>query len=175
MATPLDYPRHAASAIRRASAQFKVLMVTGARQVGKTHLLRALAGPERDYVTLDDPLQLRLAREDPALFLQAHKPPVLIDELEYAPQLLSPLKQLVDAGGRPGDWWLTGSQPFHLMQGVSESLVGRVAVLALPGMSRREGLRMPAPPPFAPGPAWFAAMTADAGAADKLDAMFQRI
>ena len=172
---PLDYPRHAASTVLRASAQFRVLLVTGARQVGKTHLLRALAGPERSYVTLDDPLQLRLAREDPALFLQAHMPPVLIDELQYAPQLLPPLKQIVDEGGRPGDWWLTGSQPFHLMQGVSESLAGRVAVLALPGLSRREALRMPAPPPFAPGPEWFAAMTAGAGAPDTLNGVFQRI
>ena len=173
--TPDEFQRHAAATLLRASRQFKVLLVTGARQVGKTSLLRALAEPQRAYVTLDDPLQLRLAREDPALFLQTHRPPVLIDELQYAPQLLPPLKQLVDAGGRNGDWWLTGSQPFHLMQGVAESLAGRVAVLALPGLSRREALRLPPPPPFAPGPAWFAAMTAHAEAPDTLATVFERI
>ncbi len=172
---PPRYPRHAAAHVVRASRQFKVLLLTGARQVGKTSLLRALGGAGRRYVTLDDPLQLRLAREDPALFLQTHRAPVLIDELQYAPQLLPPLKALVDAGGRPGDWWLTGSQPFHLMQGVSESLAGRIAVLSLLGLSRRESLRLPPTPPFAPGPAWFAQMTTGAGAPDTLAQVFQRI
>jgi uncharacterized protein len=153
-----DFPRHAAATIARASSQFKAVLVTGARQVGKTSLLRALAGPERGYVSLDDPLQLRLAQQDPALFLQSHRAPVLIDEVQYAPQLLPHLKMAADAGGRPGDWWLTGSQPFHLMQGVSESLAGRVAVLSLLGLSRRESLHLPAPLPFAPSPAWFDAM-----------------
>lgn len=170
-----DFSRHLAATLQRAGQQFKVLLLTGARQVGKTSLLRALAGPRRRYVTLDDPLQLRLAREDPQLFLQSHPAPVLIDELQYAPQLLPALKLLVDAGGKPGDWWLTGSQPFHLMQGVAESLAGRVAVLSLSGLSRRETLRLPAPPPFAPGPEWFAAATADAGKPETLQSLFQRI
>lgn len=159
----------------RASAQFTVLLLTGARQVGKTSLLRALAGPERGYVTLDDPLQLRLAREDPVLFLQTHRPPVLIDELQYAPQLLPPLKALADAGGRAGDWWLTGSQPLHLMQGVSESLAGRVAVLSLAGLSRRESLALPMPPPFAPSPGWFAELTSNPGPRETPASIFQRI
>lgn len=159
----------------RASAQFTVLLLTGARQVGKTSLLRALAGPERRYVTLDDPLQLRLAREDPQLFLQTHRPPVLIDELQYAPQLLPPLKALVDAGGRAGDWWLTGSQPLHLMQGVSESLAGRVAVLSLAGLSRRESLALPMPPPFAPAPGWFAELTSNPGPRETPASIFRRI
>ena len=174
-AAAANFPRHAAAHIHSASRQFKVLLLTGARQVGKTSLLRALGGTARRYVTLDDPLQLRLARDDPALFLQTHRPPVLIDELQYAPQLLPPLKALVDAGGQPGDWWLTGSQPFHLMQGVSESLAGRIAVMSLHGLSRRESLRLPPTPPFAPGPAWFAAMTTDAGPPDTLAQVFQRI
>jgi predicted AAA+ superfamily ATPase len=174
-------PRHAAALVARASSQFKVLLLTGARQVGKTSLLRALAQEEargRGYVTLDDPLQLRLAREDPQLFLQTHRPPVLIDELQYAPQLLPPLKALVDAGGRndrPGDWWLTGSQPFHLMQGVSESLAGRVAVLSLAGLSRRESLGLPMPPPFAPSKPWFDALVAEPGPRETLQTLFQRI
>jgi uncharacterized protein len=173
------FARHAAATVARASSQFKVVLVTGARQVGKTSMLRSLATAERGYVTLDDPLQLRLAQQDPALFLQTHRPPVLIDEVQYAPQLLPHLKMLADAGGRPGDWWLTGSQPFHLMQGVSESLAGRVAVLSLLGLSRRESLHEVAPPPFAPGPDWFAAMMSSAHAtppaADDMATVFQRI
>jgi uncharacterized protein len=177
------FPRHAAATITRASSQFKVVLVTGARQVGKTSLLRHLAGPERGYVTLDDPLQLRLAQQDPALFLQTHRAPVLIDEVQYAPQLLPHLKMAADVGGRPGDWWLTGSQPFHLMQGVSESLAGRVAVLSLLGLSRRESLRLPAPPPFAPSPTWYTAMLSGLGGqanvraapADDLSTIFHRI
>ena len=177
------FARHAAGTIARASTQFKVVLVTGARQVGKTSLLRALAGPERGYVTLDDPLQLRLAQQDSALFLQSHRPPVLIDEVQYAPQLLPHLKMAADSGAQPGDWWLTGSQPFHLMQGVSESLAGRVAVLPLLGLSRRESLRLPAPPPFAPGPAWFDAMLSrpsnrvglGAAVPDNMARIFQRI
>ncbi len=121
-----------------AAASFPVLLLTGARQVGKTSLLRRLAGEERNYVTLDDPLALRLAREDPALFLKRFPPPVLVDEIQYAPQLLPHVKMAVDETRRPALFWLTGSQPFHLMKGVSESLAGRVAVVSLLGLSHRE-------------------------------------
>lgn len=145
-----ELPRHAAKAVASAARQFPVLLLTGARQVGKTTLLRALAGAKRRYVTLDDPLQLRLARDDPSLFLQSHPPPVLIDEVQYAPQLLPHIKMAVDARRRSGDLWLTGSQPFHLMRDVSESLAGRAAVLQLYGLSRREALRLGAVPPFLP-------------------------
>ena len=79
-----------------AAASFPVLLLTGARQVGKTSLLRRLAGEERNYVTLDDPLALRLAREDPALFLKRFPPPVLVDEIQYAPQLLPHVKMAFD-------------------------------------------------------------------------------
>ena len=96
------FSRHAASTILRASGQFKVVLLTGARQVGKTSLLRALAGPEQGCVSLDDPLRLRLAQHDPALFLQSHPAPVLIDEVQYAPQLLPHLKLAADAGAQPG-------------------------------------------------------------------------
>jgi len=145
-------PRHAAAAVAAASRQFPVLLLTGARQVGKTTLLRALAAAGRRYVTLDDPLALRLAREDPALFLETYAPPVLIDEVQYAPQLLPHVKMAADARQRAGDYWLTGSQPFHLMHGVSESLAGRVAVLSLLGLSRREALGLPRAGAFVPTP-----------------------
>jgi predicted AAA+ superfamily ATPase len=101
-------------------------------------MLRKLAAPGRTYVTLDDPLALRLAREDPALFLERYRAPVLIDEIQYAPQVLPHVKMAVDRTKKPAGFWLTGSQPFHLMKGVSESLAGRVAVVNLLGLSRRE-------------------------------------
>jgi predicted AAA+ superfamily ATPase len=124
--------------IAKVSRQLPVLLLTGARQVGKTTLLQHLGGPERTYVTLDDPLVLRLAREDPALFMQRFPPPVLIDEIQYAPELLPHIKMTVDSRRTPGLFWLTGSQQFHLMQGVSESLAGRVGIVQLLGLSRRE-------------------------------------
>lgn len=124
--------------LKKATRQFPVLLVGGARQVGKTTLLKKLAVQQREYVTLDDPLALELARADPALFLQRFQPPLLIDEVQYAPGLLPHIKMHVDRTRRHGQFWLTGSQPFHLMKGVSESLAGRVAVVQLLGLSRAE-------------------------------------
>jgi predicted AAA+ superfamily ATPase len=124
--------------VETATRQFPVLLVTGARQVGKTTLLLHLSQDKRPYVTLDDPLVLSLARQDPPLFLQRFPPPVLIDEIQYAPELLPYIKMAVDKTREPGLFWLTGSQQFHLMKGVSESLAGRVAVVHLLGLSRRE-------------------------------------
>lgn len=161
--------------VLQADRQFPVLMLTGARQVGKTTLLSQLAGPPRSYVTLDDPLALALAREDPALFLQRFRPPLLIDEVQYAPNLLPHLKLAVDRDRRPGMYWLTGSQPFHLMQGVSESLAGRVAVLELRGLVRREIAGLPASEgPFLPLPASVDARLASATPLD-LGALYHAI
>jgi uncharacterized protein len=124
--------------VKKATKQFPVLLVTGARQVGKTTFLQHLSKAERAYVTLDDPLVLSLAKEDPALFMQRFPPPVLIDEIQYAPELLPYIKMEVDKNRQPNLFWLTGSQQFHLMKGVSESLAGRVGVVHLLGLSRRE-------------------------------------
>ncbi|NLS96896.1 MAG: ATP-binding protein [Planctomycetaceae bacterium] len=121
-----------------ASRQFPAILISGPRQVGKTTLLRHAAEAERRYVTLDDPQARTLAKDDPGLFLQRFAPPVLIDEIQYAPELLPHIKMVVDSRQRPGDFWLTGSQHFHLMQGVSESLAGRVGIVNLLGFSRRE-------------------------------------
>lgn len=130
--------------------QFPVLLVTGPRQVGKTTLLRHLSG-ERTYVTLDDPNLAQLAREEPALFLERYKPPLLIDEIQYAPGLLPYIKMKVDSEHQPGAFWLTGSQQFQLMKGVSESLAGRVGIVNLLGLSLKEQQRHPAvAEPFLP-------------------------
>lgn len=125
-------------ALLEASAQFPVLLLTGPRQVGKTTLLQHLCSPERRYVTLDDLTLRGLANDDPPLFLERFPPPVLIDEIQYAPKLLPYLKMHADRSKKPGDVWLTGSQHFHMMKGVTESLAGRVAVVNLLGFSRRE-------------------------------------
>jgi len=127
---------------KEVSRQFPVLLVTGARQVGKTTFLRHASEPERTYVTLDDPLVLALAKSDPALFMQRFPPPVLIDEIQYAPELLPYIKMACEQHRTPNLFWLTGSQQFQMMRGVSESLAGRVGVLQLLGFSRRELLGM---------------------------------
>jgi hypothetical protein len=124
--------------LTRATEQFPVLLLTGARQVGKTTLLRRISSQDRTYVTLDDPLVLSLAKAEPALFMQRFPPPVLIDEVQYAVELLPYIKMAADRAQQPGLFWLTGSQQFHLMKGVSESLAGRVAVVHMLGLSRRE-------------------------------------
>jgi predicted AAA+ superfamily ATPase len=146
-------PRTLEPFIIRAAQQFPVVLLTGARQVGKTTLLRHLSQGKCTYVTLDDPLVLSLAKTDPALFMQRFPPPVLIDEIQYAAELLPHIKMAADRAGQPGLFWLTGSQQFHLMKGVSESLAGRVAMIHLLGLSRREllGQGLDAPP-FLPTP-----------------------
>jgi predicted AAA+ superfamily ATPase len=126
------------SFIRKVDQQFPVLLVTGPRQVGKTTLFQQLREPGRAYVTLDDPLVCSLAKEEPALFLQRFQPPVLIDEIQYGPELLPFIKIYVDKAHKPGMFWLTGSQQFHLMKSISESLAGRVGIINLLGLSFRE-------------------------------------
>ena len=131
--------RNIEQTINRISSQFKVLLLTGARQVGKTTLLKHLAqDSNRTYVTLDDLAVRSLALSDPALFLQRYTPPLLIDEIQYAPQLLSYIKMYADNGANNGDIWLTGSQRLPLMQGVTESLAGRVGIIDLQGLSANE-------------------------------------
>lgn len=135
----MQYIRRAAEkTVAETSQMFPVLLVTGPRQVGKTTLLLQLATEERTYVTLDDPDVRYLAKTDPGLFFQRYTPPVLIDEIQYATELLPYIKMYVDTSHRKGDFWITGSQAFHLMQDVSESLAGRVGIIHLLGLSDAE-------------------------------------
>ena len=145
------YRRTLTSTIQRASAAFPVVLVTGPRQVGKTTLLEHAAKQGRAYVTLDDPQVRLLAKTDPALFFQTYHTPLLIDEIQYAQELFPYIKMIADREKTPGLFWLTGSQQFHLMKGVTESLAGRVAVLDLQGLSQAEKSGRPNTPPFLPG------------------------
>lgn len=125
--------------VSEVTKEYPVVLVTGPRQVGKTTMLQKLMeGTERDYVSLDDLNERSLAKNDPELFLQLHKPPILIDEVQYAPELFTYIKIHVDKSHNFGDFWLTGSQVFKLMHGVQESLAGRVAVLSLTSLSQAE-------------------------------------
>lgn len=123
--------------IRRASKFFPVILVTGPRQVGKTSVLRNCE-TKRNYVTLDTVEEQILAKQDPKRFLEKYRPPLLIDEIQYAPQLLPYIKAIVDKEKKKGMYWITGSQQFNLMADVTESLAGRVGILNLQGFSQSE-------------------------------------
>lgn len=131
--------RNLETVVSQATKEYPVVLVTGPRQVGKTTMLQKLMeGTGRGYVSLDDLNERSIAKTDPELFLQLHKPPVLIDEVQYAPELFTYIKIYVDKHHEPGAFWLTGSQVFKLMRGVQESLAGRVAVLSMPSLSQAE-------------------------------------
>ena len=125
--------------VQEVTLEYPVMLLTGPRQVGKTTMLmKLMEGSERSYVTLDDLSERALAKSDPELFLQLHKPPVLIDEVQYAPELFTYIKIYVDQHHTPGSFWLTGSQAFKLMHGIQESLAGRVAVLSMTCLTQAE-------------------------------------
>ncbi len=149
------YQRTLASIIKEVNDNFPVLLVTGPRQVGKTTLLEMCAEGNRNYVTLDNLEARTLAQNDPGLFVQTHKPPLIIDEVQYAPNLFSYIKIIVDREKTNGLFWLTGSQKFHLMKGITESLAGRVAIIDLLGLSQAEiDERWESLTPFLPSPGW---------------------
>ena len=136
--------RNIKDAFERVNSFFPVVLLIGARQVGKSTFLRKIAEPGRKYVSLD-PLDVqKQAREDPRLFLANNPAPVIFDEIQNVPELLPYIKVLVDEARitspekAKGMFWLTGSQQFHLMKGVSESLAGRIGILNLYGLSNAE-------------------------------------
>lgn len=136
--------RNIKEAFERVNSFFPIVLVIGARQVGKSTFLRKVAEPNRKYVSLD-PLDVqKQAREDPRLFLANNPDPVIFDEIQNVPELLPYIKAVVDEVRQTspekakGMFWLTGSQQFHLMKGVSESLAGRVGILNLYGLSNAE-------------------------------------
>lgn len=140
------FPRRLEPVLRRAAAQFPAVVVTGPRQSGKTTLLRQVFGAKFRYLSLDDPDHRRQALVDPRGFLEDNPPPLILDEIQQAPELLPFLKMAIDENrDARGQFLLTGSQSFPLMRDVGESLAGRIAVLRLLPLSIAEnpGLRVP--------------------------------
>lgn len=118
---------------------FKAILVTGARQVGKTTMMKHLAeGTNRTYVTLDNARARELAKNDPVLFFQTYKPPILIDEVQKAPELFEQIKIMCDESEDTGLFWLTGSQQYKMMKSIRETLAGRLCILELYSLSQRE-------------------------------------
>ena len=132
------YARTIEPTIKKINETFPVLIVTGPRQVGKTTLLTKLAEKERKIVSLDNPTIRAFAKNDPELFIQRYAPPVLIDEVQYAPELFDYIKMYVDREKQCGDFWLTGSQTFRMMKHVTESLAGRAGIVQMLGLSNDE-------------------------------------
>ncbi len=118
---------------------FKAILLTGARQVGKTTMLKHLAkGEGRTFVSMDDAKNRELARTDPHVFFQIYKPPILIDEAQKAPELFEYIKQLCDETEETGLFWLTGSESKKLMKEAGDSLAGRICILKMYSMSWKE-------------------------------------
>lgn len=124
-------PRTLAKILLKAVKTFPAIVVTGPRQSGKTTLLKTLFSKSHRFVSLESPEARIRAKNDPISFLQKYNEPVILDEIQYAPELLSYIKVKIDQNRKPGRWLFTGSQHFPLMQGLSESLAGRIAVLSL--------------------------------------------
>lgn len=123
----------------KTSTFFKAILVTGARQVGKTTMLKHLAeGTDRTYVTMDNGMARDLAKRDPVLFFQTYKPPILIDEIQKAPELFEQIKIMCDETDERGLFWLTGSQQYKMMKKVKDTLAGRIGILELYSLSQRE-------------------------------------
>lgn len=123
----------------RMNSFFKAILITGARQVGKTTMLKHLAkDQERTYVTMDHTMARILAKTDPVLFFQTYKPPIIIDEIQKAPELFEQIKMICDNSEERGLFWLTGSQQFQMMKNVRETLAGRIGILQLFSLSKNE-------------------------------------
>ena len=121
------------------SSFFKAVLVTGARQVGKTTMLKHLAENEnRTYVSMDNQMARSLAKTDPVLFFQMYKPPIIIDEIQKAPELFEQIKIMCDETDQRGLFWLTGSQQYHMISNIRETLAGRIGILELYSLSKNE-------------------------------------
>jgi len=149
------YKRHADVTIHKLSKMFGAVLVTGARQVGKTTLLQEVTG-DIGYVTLDDKIQLVSAIEQSGTFFKDNPPPVFVDEVQHAPSLFPQIKIILDKEKRKGQFYLSGSQQFEMMKNVSESLAGRLGILNLPGLSLRELYGVSFLTPFLPTNEYFA-------------------
>ena len=140
--------------IQNIKDMFKVLLITGPRQTGKTTTIKHLFKNDYNYVTLDDITELEVAKNDPKLFFLNNPFPLIIDEVQLAPNLFSEIKRRVDESEDYGQIILTGSQTFHLMQNITETLAGRVGILEFSGLSYREIIGDQYFKPFIPNDAY---------------------
>lgn len=179
------YQRTLTKTIKELSKSFPILLLTGPRQVGKTTLLEMCATKEMQYVTLDDLDVRQMAQNDPGLFIQTYQAPVIIDEVQYAPQLFSYIKILVDREKKNGMFWLTTSQKFprrrvarqefNLMKGITESLAGRVAIVDLLGLSNAEIEGRKESNPFILNAKWINDARKNIKKPKRLDEIYQQI
>lgn len=146
--------RHAEESVRKLADMFGAVLVIGPRQVGKTTMLKRVAS-KAEYVTLDDPLLLATAIEQSGTFFKDNPPPVFIDEIQYAPKLFPQIKIIIDREKKKGQFFMSGSQQFQLMEHVSESLAGRLGLLTLLGLSMREKQGIEFSEPFLPTDEYF--------------------
>jgi len=145
----LYYPRHIEPVVERIAKRKPVLVLTGARQVGKSTMLKERLGDVR-YITLNRPLVRESAKENPSIFFEENKPPVVVDEIQKAAELFDYIKDIVDEKKVKGQFYLTGSQSMTLMKNVSDSLAGRAGIIKLLGLSVRELAKNPYRKPFLP-------------------------
>ena len=145
------YPRHIENVIARISKRKPVIVLTGARQVGKTTMLRRWNSGLK-YVTMSDPLVREASLESPSAFFTINKPPLIVDEIQRSGALFDHIKTIADEGGAVGQFFLTGSQSFNLMKNISDSLAGRAGVVKMLGLSMRELDGVAARAPFLPTP-----------------------
>ena len=131
-------PRTIEATIRQASDKFYVLIVTGPRQIGKTTVLRKCSEQNRQYISLDNLKNRALAKNNPELFIKINPPPILIDEIQYVPELLSCIINICERECKPGLFWLCGTNKLNLMTQVPNSFIDNIAALDLLGLSQAE-------------------------------------
>ncbi len=150
------YPRHIEHVVARIAKRKPVLVLIGARQVGKSTMLKSTVLKEVyrniNYVSLDRPLVRESAKENPSLFFEVNKPPVVVDEIQKAAELFEYIKDIADSSKAKGQFYLTGSQSLKLMKSVSDSLAGRAGIIKLLGLSMRELAKIQYHEPFLPTP-----------------------
>lgn len=159
------FHRHIEPVVERIAKRKPVLVLTGARQVGKSTMLKEVYS-DINYVALNRPLVRESAKENPSLFFEANKPPVIVDEIQKAAELFDYIKDIVDEEKKKGQFYLTGSQSMKLMKNVSESLAGRAGVIRMLGLSMRELARIAYRKPFLPMPEHMDSMIKEGAAFD---------
>ena len=133
------YSRNLEKVLLAATKSFRCVVLSGARQTGKSTLLKKLFQDKYQYISFDNQRHLKFAKEDPEAFLEEYKFPLLIDEIQYAPELMPFIKLKIDQHQKKGMYVLTGSQQFTLMKGLQETLAGRIAIFQLFPFAVTEG------------------------------------